>query len=135
MAQENEVFQSGAVEYPLDTAFIRDNVKVVAPFVYHALGYFEFVLTKYMGGRFLASVTAAGLGNGERAITSTIGQTLACVDPGTILQSPGIQLQFPLLALHKKRSAMEDKTLGHRHKTGAYELVYVLPPMKAAQMV
>lgn len=132
MAQENEVFQSGAVNYPLSSAAIRDNVKVVAPFVYHALGYFDYVLKKYMGTRFLASVAAAGLTDSVPAVVS---QTLACVDPGTILQTPGVQLQFPLLALHKKRSVTEDKTLGYRHKTGAYELVYVLPPMTPAQMV
>ena len=116
----------GGIQLPLATGTGRSLLFDADPAVAYALDYFAFVITNYVGARLMEAV-----GGGVMAqIQSPVAQQYPSIPTPDML---GNQLGFPLLCIGRKRSMTGRHSAGFEHDRCMFDLLYVLPPMTAAQ--
>lgn len=125
---EKETFQQGAVVFPLVSPASRSALRDADPALYFTLDFLSFAITKYMGARFIEEATAAQVG----LVAGAVGVTVS-YDPAPFLAST--QFRFPLLAMYRRDKAHRDRSAAYRSGKVICDVVYVLPPLTAGQMM
>ncbi len=82
------------------------------------------MIRTHVGWRLLEA--AAGIDS----IADVVAYTTA-IDPMPFLTS--VHFRFPLLAVYRRGGRLEDRTVGWRHGVGRFEIMYVFPPLTAAE--
>jgi len=123
-------FRVGACQQPLPSPGTNSLLQDADPALFFWLDYATFIINTYPGPRLLSAASAAGLGSGPNAITSAVAQAYPRHPRIEWLQN---QLELPLLIVTRTRSQTGRLTAGWEHDRGWFDLLYVLPPLDAAQ--
>ncbi len=125
------VFQVGGVTYPLTTTSGNDLLVDADPLIYNYLQFCKSIIRTYCGARFAQDATKANLidVNGT-LITSPVMQVVP-YSPADYLQE--VQFKFPLLSLDRISETYADKTAQWYEVSCKMQMLYILPPLTAAQ--
>ena len=124
-------FQVGAIYQPLDTKSPNTLLQDADPVLFFALSFWSFVINTYPGPRLLQALRDNNVLNQQgQQIDSAVAQAFPYMPQPTWLEN---QLKLPLLAAWRTRTVSELKTAGWEHDGGHLDVIYVLPPMTAAQ--
>jgi hypothetical protein len=118
-------WQVGAVVEPLVYSG-QGLLKDADPFIYYALDFWSWVITNYPGPAFMQAVQAASV----LSITAPVAQRYPYLPQAQFLSN---QFKFPLLCVGRKNGLTGRKTSGWEHDRSLFDLLYVLPPLDAAQ--
>lgn len=120
-------FKFGGVSFPIaPTPFVEARV-ALDPFLSTAIAFFKAMLDTHLGQYFAAMVTATDVAN----MTSTIVGEAIAYDPSPYLTLS--QYKFPLLALYRVEEETTDHTVAWYKSASTYTMLYILPPLTAAQ--
>ncbi len=114
-------FGRGGVTFPL-AVDARSLLQKADPFVFYALEFARSVLETHVG------VALLGAASGTE-VTRVVADAVS-VNPIPFLTSG--QLKFPLLALYRTRGSLKNRTVSKREDVGAFEILYILPPLTMA---
>lgn len=115
-------FAWGGVEYPLTSTVTNPLLQDADPAVFWMREFFAAIIQTHIGDRLTAQATEAGA-----AIPDAVAHR-SNVDPGPFLtQDP--RKRYPLLALYRKTSTYEERTVVWDEEIGVWELAYVMPPL------
>ena len=115
----------GAVQYPLTASLANPLLQDADPPLFYLLDFLSSMVTTLIGDRLLAQASAA-----PAPITSAVAYQLP-YDPAPYLQT--VQDKMPLLAVYRRKSTFEMKTVLQWHRLGEFGITYVLPPLTAGQ--
>jgi len=119
--------QIGGFVAPLTASTTNALLQDADPALFWITSYVQQMLITYLGARFDAEMTRAGL----TANVGHIASTTVPFDPLPRLQQAG--LDPPLLALFPVSDAFEERTRNWPHLMGTWKLLYILPPLTPAQ--
>ncbi len=91
-----------------------------------ALDYWEAMLNRYLGTALIDVCSSA-----FAPITSNVAYKTP-IDPTEIMRE--VQLQFPLLAVWRKSSTIDERTANWDVKASRWGVAYVLPPLSGGQL-
>jgi hypothetical protein len=120
-------FTLGTFFSPLTSSTAHSLLLDADPALAAALAFYQAVIAIHLGARFDAEVARAGLPTLAGKITALATPR----DPLPYLQQA--QLTPPLLALYPATDTPSEKTRNWYHVEGDWKLLYVLPPLTAAQ--
>lgn len=118
--------QIGNVVTPLSTTSGNTLLQDADPTIFFALDFFSGLIRIYEEARLLQAATAAGMTN----IGAAVAQRYPWVPE---LETQQNQFQFPLMAMYRKDATTTQLTTAWEDDKTDFDLVYVLPPMTAAQ--
>jgi hypothetical protein len=122
MADQNS-FRRGKKRYPLSSGTGNETLLDADPFIFYALEFFSSVITTYIGDRLIEA--SGQLSSINEAVAMAVP-----IDPVPALAST--HYKFPLLAVYRKHGSLDERTVVYRHDTSVFEVIYVLPPLDAA---
>jgi hypothetical protein len=126
------VFQVGGVKFPLTSTSGNDLIVDADPLIFHWLQFCKSVITTHLGNRFAQAATAANLtGADGNLITSPVKQ-LVPYSPADYLQE--VQFKFPLLSADRFNETYKEETRQWYEISFQMQMLYMLPPLTAAQM-
>lgn len=120
-------FQVGGTEEPLNPFSANTLLRDADPPLYFALDYWRWLINTYPGPRILSASSAC---MGQAAFKSAVAQAYPWPPD---IEKLNVQLQFPLLACYRKDSKYTQKTAAWYHDRCEFDLLYILPPLTAAQ--
>ena len=125
-------FKVGGVVFPLTTTSGNDLIVDGDPLIYNLLQFFKSILVTYLGDRFSAiSATANLVDAGGNLITAPVKQ-LVPYSPADYLEE--VQYKFPLLSAARNKETYKEKTREWYDISCELQVLYMLPPLTAAQM-
>lgn len=119
-------FARGGAQYPLTSSTASSFLQDADPSLYQALAYFQGVCGLHFGERLVAEASACGA-----SITAAVAATVP-FDPTPYLTQA--QFTFPLLAISRTKAKYPRRTVAKPHSENEWNLLYILPPLTAAQM-
>jgi len=120
-------FKFGGVTYPLAASPFVASKTALDPVLSAAMAFYKAMLERHLGEYFAAMVTDAGATNLSAAIVAE----MVAYDPTPHLQDA--QYKFPLLAMYRTEETVKDHTVAWHKSEAKFVLLYVLPPLTAAQ--
>jgi hypothetical protein len=122
--------QVGGLVLPLTTSGGNSLLQDADPALFQALSFWSWVIDNYVGARLVTAMSLANLKWPNASIMSAVAQRYPW-DP--IAAKGENQFQFPLFAAYRKRIDTEWITAAWEHEATTLEILYVLPPLDAAQ--
>jgi hypothetical protein len=119
-------FAIGNTVYPLSPAITNTLLQDSDPTLYWMLQYFASELNTYIGARWTAEMTRAGLD-----LPSPVGMQFP-QNPFPYLQDVGAK--FPMLAIYWVDGAFLEKTISYEREESNLEIAWVLPPLTLSQL-
>lgn len=123
----NTQFQVGGTVFPLPASTAHDILVDADPALAAALAFYKSVLNTHLGARWDAEVAAVGL----PALVGKLTGTVVPYDPIPYLTQA--QLTPPLLACYVGEDGWGELTRHRYRADGDWRLLWVLPPLTAAQ--
>ena len=120
-------FKFGGVTYPLAASPFVASKTALDPVLTAALAFYKAMLERHLGEYFAAMVTDSQVTN----LSSSIVAEVIGYDPVPYLHDA--QYKFPLLAMYRTEEAIKDHTVAWQKSEAKFVLLYVLPPLNAAQ--
>lgn len=120
-------FSVGGVSFPVDDSPFVASITALDPVLARALVFYKAMLETHLGAYFAAMVTDSGATN----LSSSIVAETVGYDVTPYLTAD--QYKFPLLAMYSTEEEIKDHTVAWYKSTNKYVLLYVLPPLTAAQ--
>lgn len=117
-------FKRGRREFPLDPLSEETLLFDADPFLFYALEYFQAMIERHVGARLMLAASVVP------HIKAPVAYAVP-IDPMPFLLTA--QYDFPLLAVYRKNGRLEQRTVAWRHDVTTFEVVYVTPPLTAAQ--
>lgn len=124
---DDATFRRGAKDFPLDTGTGNSLLLDADPLMFYAGEFFAQVIETHAGPRLME---ACGTPPAVTSIQRPVAGVTA-IDPVPFLLTA--QFDFPLLAVYRRRSILEDRTVAWRHDVSTFEILYVLPPLMASE--
>ncbi len=116
-------FKHGGVTFPLAASTAQKLLRDADPCVFYMLEYYAQVIRTHIGARLLAEVSGMDL------LTAVVADTIPMNPEPYLLEK---QTKLPILGVHRKSTTFE--YMGTRKlAVNTMEVVYVLPPMQAAE--
>lgn len=129
MAEVLDAFAIGGSPATLPSATTNTLLRDADPAIFGLLDYLAWGLTRAIQSRLLAELAA--LPEHKLNITSAV-MTRLSRDPAAIITSE--QVRFPALAIWRTSAEHSERTRARLGEASACSLLYVLPPMTAAQV-
>lgn len=125
-------FQVGNVVYPLTITSGQDLIKDADPLIFNLLQFIKSILNTYIGDRFSLAATNANLVDAAGNLITIPIKQLVPYSPVDFLQE--VQYKFPLLSAARVNETYKELTREWFDITCELQLLYMLPPLTAAQM-
>ncbi len=115
----------GGVQYPLTGATGASLLRDADPSLYYILDFYTSMLALHLGTRIAAQASIAGA-----PIASAVAMYIG-YDPSPYLTQG--YFKFPLLAVYRKKEKMVEKSKVWRDDQADLDVMYILPPLSAAE--
>lgn len=127
MAGDYGQFQRGGVQYPLVASPFVPALERIDPPLKAALAYWKAMLEKHAGAYFDALVASVGL-------SDLVGKIVAeFIGENPLPYLTNTQYKLPLLAAFRTEEEFVPQTVAWYKSAGQWTLLYILPPLTAAQ--
>jgi hypothetical protein len=129
---ERSTFKVGGVTFPLVPDGYQDSIIKADPLIYNILQFFKSVIITYTGDFWTHYATKANLTGADGYIISAPIKQLITYSPVDYLQE--VQYKFPLLSATRTNETYKEKTREWYELSYQLQMLYMLPPLTAAQM-
>jgi IPT/TIG domain len=119
-------FRVGGVLEPLPSPSVNSLLFDADPVLFYCLDFFAFLITTYQGPRLMRAAQEAAV----TKILAPVAQKYPILPQSEFLEN---QLAFPLLCVARQRTQTRRHTAGWESDRCMFDLLYVLPPLNAAQ--
>jgi hypothetical protein len=127
VSTDAQAFQVGSFVSPLTAATTNPLLQDADPALNAALSFYQAVISIHLGARFDAEMTKAGLAQ----YVGQISAEIVPYDPLPYLQQAG--LAPPLLALYTVSEKILERTRAYYQVEADWKLLWIMPPLNAAQ--
>lgn len=111
-------FKRGAVTFPLATGQATSALRRADPFLFYALEFFGAVIEQHIEDALLEVAPSF--------VTAAVAYKVP-IDPVPFLTMQ--HFRYPLLAVYRRRSVTNERTVQWRHGTCTFEALYLFPPL------